>query len=181
MARLAPLFSGVLLAFGLGAPGLVAAQPGSRADVGQIAPAFTLVGPSMEPVRLSDYAGERVVMLQFQPGDVLQACDGDLVSRRDGYAQFREAGAEIITITVDRPTALGWVQEVLGLPYPLLSDESREATRRYAVLDPASGVARRAYVVIDRHGMVRFKRVLENPGERLTNDTLILEIRRAAR
>jgi peroxiredoxin len=57
-------------------------------------------------------------MLQFQPGDVLQACDGDLVSRGDGYAQFRAAGAEIITITVDWPTALGWVQEGLGLPYP---------------------------------------------------------------
>jgi peroxiredoxin len=121
------------------------------------------------------------VLPQFQPGDVLQACDGDLVSRRDGCAQFREAGAEIIAITVDRPTALGRVQQVLALPYPLLSDETRGTSHRYAVLDPASGAARRAYVAIDRHGIVRFKRVLPNLGERLTNDTLLREIRRPSR
>jgi hypothetical protein len=49
MARLGPLFSGLLLALGLGTPGLVAAQPGQSVDVGQRAPAFTLLGPSLEP------------------------------------------------------------------------------------------------------------------------------------
>jgi hypothetical protein len=49
------------------------------------------------------------------------------------------------------------------------------------VVDPTSGAARRAYFVIDRHGIVRFMRVLLNLGERLMNDTLLLEIRRAAR
>ncbi len=179
--RLGPLLSsGVLLAFCLGA-GLASAQPGGGVEVGHVAPGFTAVGALSQPVRLSDFADGRVLMVQFHPGDVLQACDGDLVARRDGYGQFREAGAEVITITVDRPVALGRVYEVLGLPFPVLSDETRETSRRYGVLDPVSGMARRAYFVIDRQGIVRFKRVLHNPGERLTNDVLLLEVRHAAR
>jgi hypothetical protein len=49
------------------------------------------------------------------------------------------------------------------------------------VLDPASGAPRRAYFVVDRHGIFRFKQVLQNPGERLPNDALLLEIHHAAR
>jgi len=181
MARLASvLSSGVLLALSLGPGGLASAQPGGAVDVGHPAPGFTLPGTPARPVRLSDLAGERIVMLQFQPGDVLQACDGDLVARRDGYARFQEAGAEVITITVDRPTALGRVHEMLGLPFPLLSDETRETSRRYGVLDEVSGIARRAYFVIDRRGVVRFTRVFQDPAERLTNDALLQEIRHAA-
>jgi peroxiredoxin len=136
MSRLAPLLSSaVLLALGLlGDGGSASAQPNAVVDIGQVAPGFTLLDTSARPVRLSDFEGARIVLVQFQPGDVLQVCDGDLVTRRDGYAEFREAGAQVLTITVDRPAALGRAREVLGLPFPLLSDETRETSRRYGVL-----------------------------------------------
>ncbi len=69
----------------------------------------------------------------------------------------------------------------MGLTFPLVSDFSRATLEAYGFLDtdPKSRLYRyskRAYVIIDKTGTVRYKKVLENARELVTNDELLAEL-----
>lgn len=81
---------------------------------------------------------------------------------------------------MDGPAKHRQFQAKLGLPFPLLSDEARQVTKRYGVLDETWNLAKRSYFIIDRKGVVRFKKVFDNPRELLTNEELLAEVRRLA-
>ncbi|MBI2462365.1 MAG: peroxiredoxin family protein [Candidatus Rokubacteria bacterium] len=104
-----------------------------------------------------------------------------MASRRDGYRAFQEAGAEILGVSSDAPAKHRQFQAKLGLPFPLLSDEKRQVIRRYGVLDTTWNLAKRSYFIIDRQGVVRFKKVFDDPTQMLTNEELLAEVRRLAR
>lgn len=48
-------------------------------------------------------------------------------------------------------------QAELGLPFPVLSDEARQAIRDYAVWNREENIAVPALYIVDRAGVVRFK------------------------
>ncbi len=71
----------------------------------------------------------------------------------------------------------------MGLTFPLVSDLPRTTLEVYGFLDtdPKSRLYRyskRAYAIIDKKGMVRYKKVLESPKELVTNDELLAELDR---
>ena len=61
----------------------------------------------------------------------------------------------MVAISVDDAKTVREFAEALGASYPLLSDESREVSKRYGVLDPSGRVDRRVTFVVDREGIVR--------------------------
>lgn len=50
--------------------------------------------------------------------------------------------------------------------------------RRYGVFDTTWNLAKRSYFIIDRQGVVRFKKVFDDPTQMLTNEELLAEVRR---
>ena len=69
----------------------------------------------------------------------------------------------------------------MGLTFPLVSDFSRKTLEAYDFLDtnPNSVLyryAKRAYVIIDKAGIVRYKKVLDNPRDLVPNDELLAEL-----
>ena len=69
----------------------------------------------------------------------------------------------------------------MGLTFPLVSDLPRTTLEAYGFLDtdPKSRLYRyskRAYVIIDSSGTVRYKKVLDNPKEMVTNDELLAQL-----
>lgn len=79
---------------------------------------------------------------------------------------------------MDGPAKHRQFQAKLKLPFPLLSDETRQVIRRYGVLDTTWNLAKRSYFIIDRKGIVRFKKIFDDPTKLLTNEELLAEIRR---
>jgi peroxiredoxin len=78
------------------------------------------------------------------------------------------------------PASAAW-SEKMGLGFPLLSDIPRTTLQAYDFLDtdPKSRLyryAKRAYVIIDKTGTVRYKKVLENARELVPNDELLAEL-----
>lgn len=139
-------------------------------QIGQPAPDFELPRePGDDPVKLSDYRGEKNVVLLFFPLAWSSVCTAELCSVRDDYDAYAELDAQILGISVDSPFALQrWAAEQ-GFPFPLLSDFNREAAKSYGALYDEllglRGVARRAAFVIDRDGVVRYREVLESAGD----------------
>lgn len=69
----------------------------------------------------------------------------------------------------------------MGLTFPLVSDLARTTLEAYGFLetDPKSPLyryAKRAYVIVDKTGTVRYLKVLQSPKELVTNDELLGEL-----
>jgi len=78
------------------------------------------------------------------------------------------------------PALQAW-SEKLGLTFPLISDLSRTTLEAYGFLDTDAKsrlyrYSKRAYVIIDRTGTVRYEKVLQSPKELVTDDELLAEL-----
>ena len=78
------------------------------------------------------------------------------------------------------PALQAW-SEKMGLTFPLISDLARTTLEAYGFLDtdPKSRLYRyskRAYVIIDKTGTVRYKKVLDSPKELVTDDELLAQL-----
>ncbi len=71
--------------------------------------------------------------------------------------------------------------EKMGLTFPLVSDWQRKVVDKYGVLDtdPNSMIYRytkRSYIIIDGNGVVRYKKILDDPRKLVDDDELLAEL-----
>ena len=139
----------------------------TTAKVGQKAPDFDMpstknVEKLNENVKLSDYAGQWVVLL-FYPLDFTFVCPTELTAFSDRYEDFQGIGAEVIGVSTDSAFShRAWLQTprdkggVEGLKYPLAADVTKSVSRDYGVLVEDKGIALRGLFVIDPEGVLRY-------------------------
>ncbi len=80
------------------------------------------------------------------------------------YEKFQALEAEILAISAFGPWSQLAFAQTMGLPYPLLSDfPMLETIRTYGVSTQIGAVptAKRAYFIIDKQGIIRFKGVMD--------------------
>lgn len=137
-------------------------------SVGDPAPDFSLpAAPGKPAVSLSGLRGRPVVLLFF-PLAWSSVCTAELCAIRDD-AGWRALAAEILAISVDSPFALAAWARHESLPFTLLSDFNREASRAYGALYEdfygLRGVSKRSAFVVDADGLVAYVEVLEDAGK----------------
>jgi peroxiredoxin len=136
------------------------------AEVGSKAPDFTLVNQDREPVRLSDRIGKANLVLAFFPGAFSGTCTKEMCALRDSMSQLSGLGAEVYGISTDTFFTLkAWAdQQKLG--FGLLSDYNKDAIRAYDVVNPdmigLKNIAKRAVIVVDKNGVIRYREVLQD-------------------
>ena len=138
-------------------------------NVGDKAPSFTLFSDEKQPVNLSDYQGQSVVLLFF-PLAFTGVCTAELCSMRDAMAEYNGLNAQVLAISVDSVFTLEQFKQKEGFNFPLLSDFNKEVSRLYGSLYEEfvmemRGVSKRSAFVIDSEGIVRYAEVLENAGD----------------
>lgn len=69
-------------------------------NVGDKAPEVLGLNEKGEEILLSQYRGKKVV-LYFYPKDNTSGCTAEACSLRDQYADLKEAGVEVIGVSVD--------------------------------------------------------------------------------
>jgi peroxiredoxin len=140
--------------------------PAAGPVVGSRAPDFATQNQYGEPVRLSDYAGRRNVVLVFYPYAFSQVCTSELATLRDRPDLLETA--EFLAISCDPMFTLRAYAEAQQLPFDLLTDfwpHGRIATS-YGVFDPDRGCALRGTFVIDLTGTIRWSVVNPLPEPR---------------
>ncbi|MEN8194816.1 MAG: redoxin domain-containing protein [Bacteroidota bacterium] len=151
-------------------------------NVGDLAPDFTLKSDSFENITLSDFQGNKNVVLIFFPLINLEPCENELCSVRDELDSFTQYDATVLGISVDSAFALKLWSDQHKFSFPLLSDFNKEITARYGVqydvFLPGNfdyyGVAKRSVFVIDKDGIIRYTEVLED-GSNIPNYETIKE------
>jgi peroxiredoxin len=133
-------------------------------EVGQEAPDFKLNGPGGAPVTLSEYRGDRNVVLVFYPLAFSPVCAHQLPTVQRELLRFEELDAVVFGVSVDSHFANEAFARRLGLTFPLLSDFKRQASTAYGVLNSEALHSGRAVFVIDKRGRVAYREVSANPG-----------------
>ena len=144
-------------------------------EQGQKAPDFRLPDQDGNPVSLSDYTGQTVV-LYFYPKADTPGCTTQACGLRDIHDQVGDTA--IIGISPDKPASLKRFDDKYGLGFTLLSDLDHAVAEQYGVWVEKSMYGRtymgnaRATFIIDGEGVVRHVIPKASPK---THDDVVLE------
>jgi len=143
-------------------------------EVGTLAPDFELKNQHGESVKLSDYRGEKNVVLVFYPFAFTGVCTGEVCEIQKELPRLQNDDVQILAVSNDSPFTLRVFAEQQGLEYPLLSDfwPHGEASKAYGVFNEEKGCAVRGTFVIDKEGVVRWSVVNGLPDARDTQEYL---------
>ncbi len=145
-------------------------------EVGSRAPDFTLPSTSGAQVTLSAFRGRSKVVLAFFPLAFTKVCTAEMCGFSEGFTEFAGVDATVLGISVDSIPTLQAFKEQEGIAIDLLSDFKRDVCRQYGTLSEEQFFSRRAYVIIDREGLVRWAHVERELGDRRENAELLAQL-----
>jgi len=99
-------------------------------NIGDLAPDFSLPDGQGTIHRLSDYAGQRVV-LYFYPRDNTPGCTKEACDFRDNYATYHEQDIVVLGVSSDDAQAHQKFTTKFDLPFPLLTDVDGSVATAY--------------------------------------------------
>ncbi|MGZ4676824.1 MAG: thioredoxin-dependent thiol peroxidase [Acidimicrobiia bacterium] len=128
----------------------------AQLEVGDRAPAFTLVDQHGSKVKLSDYKGRKVI-LYFYPKADTPGCTTQSCELRDHRKELTKLGADVIGISPDAPAKQEKFDAKYELGFPLLADEDHTIAEKYGVWGEKvnygrkyMGIIRSAFVVDEK-------------------------------
>lgn len=128
-------------------------------QAGTKAPDFTLLDKDGQTVRLSDFAGKKVV-LYFYPRDNTPGCTRQACAFARNYEGFKRKDVAVIGISKDSVASHLKFAQKYELPFVLLSDPELQAIQAYDVWQEkkqygkvSMGVVRTTYL-IDADGII---------------------------
>jgi len=143
--------------------------------VGSPAPDFTLPSTSGTNVTLSSLRGSNV-LLAFFPLAFTGTCTAELCAFSEDLSQFRTNDTHVLPISVDSVPTLKEFKAKEKMTIDLVSDFKRDVSRAYGTLLEDKFFSKRAYVLIDKKGVVRWTHVEAELGHRRDNAELLAQI-----
>ena len=147
---------------------------------GDEAPDFELRSHRGGTVKLSDFRGKKNVVLAFHPLAFTPVCASQMAGYESDLAQFEDAGAAVLGISIDaQPAKAAWANTLGSISYDLLSDfyPHGEVARKYGVFRADDGISERAIFVVDRNGRVSWSKTYPIP--ELPDNAEVLQALRA--
>ena len=122
---------------------------------GDSAPDVTLYDTAGDAVPLRELAPGRWLVLFFYPRDASPVCTMEACRFRDAYAEFVEAGAEVVGVSDDETDSHVLFAAAHQLPYRLLTDRGGAARRVFGTGRAWGLLPGRVTYVVDPNGVVR--------------------------
>jgi peroxiredoxin Q/BCP len=128
-------------------------------NVGDKAPEILGKNENGEEIRLSSYKGKKVA-LYFYPKDNTSGCTAQACSLRDGYTDLKNAGYEVIGVSVDDEASHRKFIKNHNLPFTLIADTEKTLVEAFGVWAEKKMYGRsymgtlRTTFIIDEEGVV---------------------------
>ena len=128
-------------------------------NTGDTAPVINSVDQNGDAITLKQFEGKKIV-LYFYPKDMTPGCTIQSCNLRDNYQTLLNKGYVVLACSVDSPAKHQKFIEKYDLPFPLISDESKQVVNAYGVWGPKKfmgkaydGISRTTFV-IDEKGII---------------------------
>ncbi|MFT3694445.1 MAG: peroxiredoxin [Kofleriaceae bacterium] len=122
-------------------------------NVGDQLPDSTLQSDS-GPAKIRDHVGKTLV-IYFYPKDETPGCTKEACAFRDSYADFVDAGAEVIGISRDDASSHEGFKSHHKLPFTLLSDPDGKVAAAWGVKKTLGLLPGRVTFVFDKAGVCK--------------------------
>ena len=128
-------------------------------NIGDKAPEILGLNENGEEIRLSNYQGKKIV-LYFYPKDSTSGCTAQACNLRDNYTELRQAGYEVIGVSVDDAKSHQKFIAKNELPFTLIADTDKKLVEQFGVWGEKSMYGRkymgtfRTTFVIDENGVI---------------------------
>ena len=128
-------------------------------NVGDKAPEILGINEKGEEIRLSNYKGKKLV-LYFYPKDSTSGCTAQACNLRDNYDALRQAGYEVVGVSVDLENTQNKIIKKNSLPFPLIADTDKKLVEQFGVWGEKSMYGRkymgtfRTTFIINEEGIV---------------------------
>lgn len=121
-------------------------------EIGKKAPDFTLPASNGEDISLSQYMGDKNVVLYFYPKDNTPGWVTEASEFRDLKEEFEKLDTAILGVSPDGLSSHHRFIEKIDINFILLSDEDKKVSKLYGV-DKLIGVERATFI-IDKQGNI---------------------------
>ncbi len=113
------------------------------------APAFHLPAYPEGKIRLSQFKGEKNVVLYFYPRDDTPGCTAESCDFRDQWPALKKADTIVLGVSKDTVESHEKFATKYSLPFPLLADVDHKVCEKYGVWVEKSNYGRK-YMGIER-------------------------------
>jgi mycoredoxin-dependent peroxiredoxin len=156
----------------------------NTARLGELAPEFALKELSGPTVRLSDYRGNKNVVLIFAYGVTCFYCTGHLSNFHRRTEEFEAINTQVLVVEANDAYRVSATARVANVPTQntrlrLLLDPAHTAAATYGVamqMNHIEWLNRPATFVIDRAGIIRRAYIATSVNDRPTPDDLLREL-----
>ena len=128
-------------------------------NIGDKAPDFLGVDEEGRQLSLNDFSGKRLV-LYFYPKDSTSGCTAQACNLRDHYTELRNAGYEVIGVSVDDAKSHQKFIAKNELPFTLIADTEKKLVEQFGVWGEKSMYGRkymgtfRTTFIINEEGII---------------------------
>ena len=135
-------------------------------EPGQPAPDFSAPDQDGNPIRLSDYRGQKVA-LYFYPKDDTPGCTAQACNLRDHQEELKAQNIQVIGVSIDGAAAHQKFALKYDLPFPLLVDTEKKIVEAYGVWQEKKNYGKtymgtvRTTFLIDEQGQI--EKVIKRP------------------
>jgi alkyl hydroperoxide reductase subunit AhpC len=129
-----------------------------RVAVGEAMPDFDLPAVGGGRVRLSDYLGQKNLVLSFIPAAWTPVCSSQWPGYNIAKDVFDANDTALVGISADNiPTLYAWTRQMGGLGFPVASDfwPHGALAQKLGILR-TDGTTERALFLVDKKGVIRF-------------------------
>ena len=128
-------------------------------EIGDHAPQFEAKDNAGKTIKLTDYAGKKLVLF-FYPKASTPGCTKEACDLRDNYQTFLTKGYDILGVSADAAKKQqNWIDKH-ELPFPLLADEDKTVITAFGVWGPKKFMGKeydgihRTTFIIDEKGII---------------------------
>jgi peroxiredoxin Q/BCP len=126
---------------------------------GDQAPSFSGLDQDGNAHRLSDYAGQKLIVF-FYPKANTPGCTAEACDLRDHYETFKAQNYALLGVSADNAKAQSSFRNKFQFQFPLLADEDKSVIQAFGVWGPKKFMGKeydgihRTTFVIDEHGII---------------------------
>ncbi|ACK69846.1 alkyl hydroperoxide reductase/ Thiol specific antioxidant/ Mal allergen [Gloeothece citriformis PCC 7424] len=148
-------------------------------SVGSLAPNFTLPQVGGNIIQLSDYRGQKSVILAFTRIATEKLfcpyCYPHILELKERYEEICDRGSELLMITSTDSIQSQEIVKNLRLPYPFLYDPECKIFRRYGA-GQALGVPLPAQFIINLEGRITYRHLFSFIDGHASTDTILNQL-----